>query len=201
MKILINEKQYKNILSESTEGLDEVITTIKKTYNIDDEFLSKIKDFIVNSECKKITFENIRMGEGVSLNDRVILSPMNLKKTLSDFLFVLFHEIAHQYQLKKYGAEKMFECYIGEMSIIDAATLMKKIEMVADDFAYRKLRELVKLGFLKQSDINQTGYAKNVPLGALVQMINNIKSMFKKEEFKDIQKMSEKFYNLVKSEL
>ena len=142
MRYKINKTQY-NLITEETLGIDIFLSQIKDNFNLDDTQIEKINKFIENSECQKITVEPLKMGMGVSLDDRVILNSTIFNNNLPNFLFILFHEIAHQYQFKKYGAEKMYECYLGNVSLMDSAIFMKKIEMVADEFAKRKLRELL----------------------------------------------------------
>ena len=61
MKYILNETQY-NLVLEQTSGLDEFLDKVKEKYNINDDFISKIKQFILNSDCKKIMVQNIRMG-------------------------------------------------------------------------------------------------------------------------------------------
>ena len=49
----------KRILLEQTSGLNEFLNKVKETYDIDDEFIDKINQFILNSDCKKIMVQNI----------------------------------------------------------------------------------------------------------------------------------------------
>jgi hypothetical protein len=184
-----------------TPGLDEFLKTVVEAYRIDSEFVEKIKQFVLNSGCKKISVENIKMGDGLALADRLILSPKIFKYDLGRFLFILFHETAHQYQFKKYGEEKMFSVYVGDLDIYKAASFMKEVEIVADEFATRKIREFIKLGFLDAKDANFKGFYKNVPLGSLATTIFSVKDMLKKSNIKDPSKISELFYNWIKSDL
>lgn len=195
MSFLVNKIK---LLTESTEGIDELMTKIKDTYKISEEHLNLIKEFILNSGCKKITIERMKMGGGLSLSDRVILTPELFMLNLAKFLFILFHEIAHQYQFKKYGGEKMYDLYTGDMSVIEGCKMMKNIELVADEFASRKLREFVKLGVVKQKDAKFGGFYKNVPDSHFQMLITQIRDMLKKSNVTDPDKISELFYNYVK---
>lgn len=202
--IIVTEEQLSHLVSlikESTEGIDEVLHKIKETYKISEEFLDVIKKFILDSNCRKISIEPIKMGDGLSLSDRVILHTNTLKNSLPKFLFILFHEIAHQYQFKKYGSEKMFDCYTGEMNIKDACKLMKNIELVADEFAFRKMKELSRLGFINANDSTYRGFYKDVHPDNFYMLISGIKDMLKKQKIKDPDKISEFFYNWVKLEI
>jgi hypothetical protein len=202
--ILLTEEQLSylvNLIKESTEGIDEFISLVKEKYKISDEHLDMIKQFILNSDCKKINVEPIKFSFGHSLSNGVVLSPEIFKLKLGKFLLVLFHEIAHQYQFKKYGGDKMYECYTGEISIEEACKLMKNIEMVADEFATRKISEFVKLGIIKQKDVGVSDFYKKVPLSHFEVTIKNIKNTLKSLDIKDHNKISELFYNYAKSEI
>jgi hypothetical protein len=200
MKYILTESQY-NLLLEQTSGLDEFLVKVKETYNIDDEFINKIKEFVVNSDCKRIIVQNIRMGEALALSDRLVMSPRVFTKPLAMFLFILFHEVAHQYQYKKYGEEKMYSVYVGDTSLEDASEFMKNTEIVADEFAARKVREFVKSGFIPEKDATFNGMYKNIPIQAIMGMIQQFRSVIKQGNITKPSDVSEFFYNMVKSDL
>lgn len=58
-----------------------------------------IEEFINKSGCKSITFEelNPKCG-GISTPDECIISTIILEFPKEILLYILFHEIAHQYQ-------------------------------------------------------------------------------------------------------
>lgn len=200
MKYILNETQY-NLVLEQTSGLDEFLVKVKEKYNIDDDFIEKIKQFILNSDCKKIMVQNIRMGEALALADRVVISPRVFNNSLGMFLFILFHEIAHQYQFKKYGEETMYSVYVGDTSIEEAADFMKKTELVADEFARKKVREFVNLGFVPQEDATFKGMYKNVSINQLKGMILQFRNVIRQGRITKPSEVSEFFYNMVKSDL
>ena len=200
MKYILTESQY-NLLLEQTSGLDEFLVKVKEKYNIDDEFINKIKEFVVNSDCKRIIVQNIRMGEALALSDRLVISPRVFTKPLSMFLFILFHEVAHQYQYKKYGEDKMYSVYVGDTSIEDAAEFMKNTEIVADEFATRKVREFVKSGLIPEKDATFNGMFKNIPIQSIMGMIQQFRTVIKQGNITKPSDVSEFFYNMVKSDL
>ena len=200
MKYILNETQY-NLVLEQTSGLDEFFVIVKEKYDIDDDFINKIKQFILNSDCKKIMVQNIRMGEALALADRVVISPRVFNNSLGMFLFILFHEIAHQYQFKKYGEETMYSVYVGDISIEEAAEFMKKTELVADEFARKKVREFVNLGFIPQENATFRGMYKNVPTTHLMGMISQFRNVIRQGRITKPSEVSEFFYNMVKSDL
>ena len=133
----------------------------------------------------------------MALHDKLVLSPRILTKSLEDFIFVLFHEVAHEYQFKKYGAEKMLELYLGDMSDEDGAKFMKKTEDVADEFGERKVREYVKLGILKPNALSIHGEHKNRTVGEYLQQVKQTKIFIKSQGIRTAKEASEFMYNMM----
>jgi hypothetical protein len=77
---------------------------------------------------------------------------------------------------------------------------MKKTEEVADDFAARKMRELYKKGLIDRLYIAPQMY-KNVPLSQISSMVNNYRNQLKINNITSPDKISEFFYNMIKSQL
>ena len=84
---------------------------------------------------------------------------------------------------------------------MDSAIFMKKIEMVADEFAKRKLREFVKFGIIKPNEANFEGFYKNVPSEHFVGLISQVRTMLKNENITNPKEISELFYNWVKKDM
>jgi hypothetical protein len=204
MKILINESQF-NLLNEDTNGLDDLINDIIYKYPNTKDYVDEIKNFILNSGCQNISVEKLNNPaiKGLALHDKVVLntSIFNDNLKLPDFLFVIFHEIAHQYQYRKYGEEKMYEVYIGDLSMSDAAEWMKGVEIVADEFATRKVRQFVKLGLINGDDKLPKGFYKNVGLIPFINLISNVRNEIKNKNIKNKSEISQLFYNMVKSKV
>lgn len=200
MKILITEKQYRLIIQESTEGLETFLSELKSTLNLSDELIEEIKNIFEKTECKKVSLENLRGAMGLALHNKLVLSPEIFKFGTPQALTIMFHELAHQYQFKKYGAEKMMEVYIGETSLDDAALAISNYEAVADEFALRKIKELKNKGLIKYSD-NQImkGYGNNPKPSMFKTMIEMIRNQLKRNNATDIEKAAEYIYNMVKA--
>jgi hypothetical protein len=182
-----------------TEGVDNFINQIDSRYKISDELKDFLIDFIQNSECKKIEFVGFKhQALGLSLHDGVLINKLVLNRGLDFLLFIIFHEIAHQYQFKKYGEDKMYECYIGDISVDDAAKFMKTTEEVADEYASRKFNELVKKKIIN-SDFVPPQIYKNVPIGQIRMMVDNYRKEMKSKDITTSEKISEYFYKMVKS--
>ena len=128
----------RRIIKEETSGLGDFVGTLKSNFNISDELVDFVSDFIQKSDCNKIEFTKFKYPAlGAALHNGVLINNMVLNSSLELTLFAIFHEIAHQYQYKKYGIEKMYEFYNNEISVVDTAKFMKTIETTADNFASR----------------------------------------------------------------
>ena len=197
MKIIITESQYK-LLLETTEGLDEFIDTLKNKFNLSDELVDEIKLIFEKSDCKKVLFEPLLHGLGMASYNRLIINTKLLERTLPFVLFVIFHELAHQYQFKKYGAEKMAGIYFNDVPLDEAANDMVKYEAVADEFAVRKIRELQKKGLIEKNFKPIKGYTNNPTPQMFKSMLSMYRNQFKKSGIDNIDKAAEYMYNMVK---
>jgi len=194
------QESIRRIIKEETEGIDTFLDEISNKYDLSDELKTFIKEFIQDSNCKRINFSNFKIGAlGMALESGVLINSKVLERPLPFMLFVILHEVAHQYQFKKYGVDVMYNCYLGDVSVKEAAEFMKTTEEVADEFASRKIRQLQKKGLIGSFTSPQV--YKNMPLQNIIMMINNFKNDMKGQNIDSPKKVSEYFYNMVKSEL
>jgi hypothetical protein len=198
MKIIITEQQYR-LLIEETSSIDDVLSQILNRFPELEPHINRIKDDIEKSDCQNIEFSNIRVPGilGMALHDKLVLSPRILDEKLEDFIFVLFHEIGHEYQFKKYGAQKMLDVYLGNMSDEDGARFIKKTEDVADEFGVRKVREYIKLGILNKNISTIHTNHKNRSEESYIQQVRQTKHMVKSQGFKTVDEASEFMYNFM----
>ena len=195
------KESIRRILKEETDGVNTLIDNITSRHEMSDELIEKVKDFISQSNCKKIEFANFKMpAMGVALHDGVLINKIALNQRLEYLLFIIFHETAHQYQFKKYGEDIMYECYLGDISVEEAAKLMKHTEEVADEFAGKKIKQLQKQGLLDKGFIPPSLY-KNVPISQIVAMVGFYRSQLKQQNITTPDKISEFFYNMVKNNI
>ena len=196
----IVRESIKKVLKEETEGIDSFLDEISSKHNMSDELKDFVKQFIEESDCKRINFSRFKMGVmGLALESGVLINSVALNHPLPFLLFLIFHEVAHQYQFKKYGEDVMYDCYLGEISEREAAEFMKHTEEVADDFASRKIRQLQKLNLIGPYTPPQM--YKNVPIQQITMMINNYREDMRRKNIDSPKKVSEYFYNMIKSEL
>jgi hypothetical protein len=124
-----------------------------------------------------------------------------LNYPLPKFLFILFHELAHQFQYKKYGEEKMLELYLQRISISEAAKFMFNVENVADEFGVRKIQSLKRKGLIdfSKNDVIK-GYENSSP-SKLEFFIRGFREQIKSAKINDTKEISEFLYNIIKSEV
>lgn len=194
------QESIRRILKEETQGIDNFLDEISNTHPMSDELKSFVKQFIEESECKRIDFSNFKIGVlGLALESGVLINSITIRRPLPYLLFVIFHEVAHQYQFKKYGVDVMYDCYLGDITEREAAEFMKQTEEVADEFAARKIRQLQKMGLIEPFTPPQM--YKNIPIQQITMMVNNYRNDMRRKNIDSQEKVSEYFYNMVKSEL
>ena len=190
----------KRVINEQTEGESEVIKVLDDRYGLSDELKQEISNALKSSECKNVSFQRLRGAAGLALWNRLVLNPDILNYGLSKTLFVLFHEMAHQYQYKKYGKDKMMEYYNEEISLSDAAKFLQNTEKVADEFAVRKLKSLERKGLIKLNDNDiEKGY-ENMSMPQFEGLISYFRNQLKQNKITGSEKISEFLYNMVKIE-
>jgi hypothetical protein len=192
-------KEMMGLLTEETVNIDDFLNKVMEKYPETEKFINDIKSFIENSNCKKVEVAKFKYPAlGLAVHNGVLFNEMIFHQSLPNFLFIIFHEIAHQYQYKKYGDDKMYEYYLGEISVKDAAIAMKEVEITADEFASRKVREFVKLGYISQPNHASFSQYKNIPLGHFESLINQTKQMIKDKGVSSFDEIADIFYNMVK---
>ena len=95
----------------------------------------------------------------------------------------------------------MYEVYIGDLSIEEASKWMQGVEIVADEFATRKVRQFVKLGLINGDVKLPKGFYKNVGLTPFIKLISNVRNEIEKKNIKNKSEISQLFYNMVKSKV
>lgn len=203
-----NSKYYSQLKSDSKGFVNENVTsfkdfigTLKSKYNISDDLIDFINNFIEKSDCQKIEFANFKYPAlGAALHNSVLINNTVLSQSLEHTLFVIFHEIAHQYQYKKYGIEKMYEFYNDEISSSEAAKFMKEIELVADNFSARKIREIQNMGMINNR-YKPIEYYKNVPEKQLEHFINSMREKLRERNITSPEDISNYLYNLIKNNI
>ena len=199
MKANMIQETIKRVLREETQGIEQFLIQVMETYPETEGFINNIESFIKNSNCKKIEVAMFKYPAlGLAVHNGVLFNEVIFKQQLPDFLFIIFHEIAHQYQYKKYGDEKMYEFYLDETDVKEAAIAMKKIEIIADEFANRKVREFVKLGFINVPNRKTLSMYKDIPLNHFERLISQTKDTIRSKNVSSFDEIADIFYNMIK---
>ena len=190
----------KKVLKEETQGIQPFLDRIIKTYPETKEYVDSIKTFIENSNCKMVEVSEFKYpAMGLATHNGVLFNEAIFNYPLSSFLFVMAHEITHQYQYKKYGDDKMYKCYLGDISVKEAAEAMKQVEITADELATRKIREFIKMGLIDKEDspfIKATYH--NVPVSHFEKLISQTRKKLKEKNKLSFDDIADYFYNMVK---
>jgi hypothetical protein len=93
----------------------------------------------------------------------------------------------------------MYECYLGEISVDEAAEFMKEIEITADEFATRKIREFIKMGLISNEDKRMVNAIyKNVPISHFENLISKTRDDLRQKDTKNFEGITNYFYNMLK---
>ena len=192
---------FKTLINEETDGITIFLNKIQAEYDISDSLYTELMNFIEKSNCQKIEFAKFNYPAlGLALHNGVMINSTMVGGSLNFLVFVIFHEIAHQFQFKKYGDKIMYGVYSGDVSIDEAAKFMKHTEEVADEFAMRKIRELQKKGLIDDR-YKPTSPYKNIPVQSIKSMISGFRKQLENQNLSSPNEISKFFYNLVKSKM
>jgi predicted metal-dependent hydrolase len=127
-------------------GVKEFINTLKNKYfYLNEQLFEDLTQFIINSGCPSIRFDYLSLKAlGVSKTDECIISYKVLDLPIDYVLYIILHEVAHQYQYKKYGKNMVLEVYKNEITIDTAIEKLLYFEKQADRLAIKKLNSIVK---------------------------------------------------------
>lgn len=146
-----------------------------------------------------IEINSLKFGMAVSFPSKIIISPKVLNLELNHLLFTLFHEVAHQFQYKKYGTENMLKVHMGLFNKTDSISFMKQIEIVADDFAERKIKEMKKLGLIELNQIVPKGLYKSFKDSDFEKLIDISVKLLENEQFDNHEHVANILYRKILS--
>lgn len=196
---LINEEEIIN--DQKIDGLDNLIQQIKKTHpDASNNLIELIKEFITKSGVPKIEISNISMALGASLHDKVIINTSVFNSSLKHILYVVFHEIAHQYQYKKHGFAEMFAYFNDEHKLEDAVKLLRKTENITDKYALAKINQIKTILQNKGENLDTSGlygYYAHMPESMLANYIKMVKQKLKGDDVSNPEKISQTLFNII----
>ena len=84
------KESIRRILKEETEGIDSFLDEISSKHNMSDELKDFVKQFIEESDCKRINFSRFKMGVmGLALESGVLINSVALNNPLPFLLFLI----------------------------------------------------------------------------------------------------------------
>lgn len=191
---------YESLYQDSgVKGLGEFLYKLTDIHHTLIPHLKVIKDFIVNSGCPEIKIMPLKMGLGAALKSYVLISPTMLNQSLENCLYGLFHEIAHQYQYKKYK-NKIAEMFLNDNDTKLNAKFLEKIELVADNFSLKKCRSLAKMGILNMESIRKVGMYSTFNSNQFEFYLNSFRDVLKKKNITNVEEVDDVFYEYITGE-
>ena len=175
----------------------DFINIITEHYKISDELKCYIEDTIVNSGCQDIQFKKLNPKYfGLSSHDGVIISDNLLNMSLPLFLFILFHELTHQLQFKKYGDDMLI--YLKNIPDESVSNFILKQEIIADRLSSLKIHHLQNKGLLSK-DFKPMLVYRNISRDKFLTKISEYRLLMKEVNVKTPDDVSRFFRGLVLS--
>jgi hypothetical protein len=192
LHVLINGIVIESDIEKDLTIFLEIVRETYSKYQYIEKILEETEVFIRNSNCKSIKFTQLR-ALGMALHNGVYLSNSILNRNLNQFLYVVYHEIAHQYQYKKYTPEYIYGIYSEDTPSIEGGKLLLSIENTADELSVRKIRKLVQKGWLPSIPIHK--FYSSVSISSATQIVQGVKEDLKEQGLTEVEDISNYFYN------
>jgi len=183
--------------SNSVIGLPGFITTLNEAYPGNDDLFKELSDYIINSGCPAIKFEAIYGAQGISKTDECIINKSTLKKNISEVLYVILHEISHQYQYSKYGKNVMWDAYSSNIDIDTAVDLLMNIELVADRLAFLKTNNMIRNHNIKDA-AEVTPFYSKIDKSYYKRHLERLRDEVSKKGMTSVNQVNEYMYNKLK---
>lgn len=191
-------------IKTSVVGLQSFLERMIQKYPEIENFKEELVEFVEQSGCKKIEFAGFEGGnfpiKGLSLGNGTFMMAEILSYSKEHLMFIFFHEIAHQYQYKLYGKNKMYDAYLGRIPIDEAVQTVKRLEIEADDFAQQKCFEYAKKGLLDGTKTDHRVYHKHSDF-VFKSQIENMQKLIETLKTKNEAVLEIMIYNILKSGL
>jgi hypothetical protein len=198
---ILLEANYQYMYGDkSVQGLPKFMFEVSEGYpRLTDEQLLAIKEVVKKTmleEGQSDTPKKIEMRDevagAISLESGVLLSKGLLRRPLANFLYTLFHELAHQMQYKKYK-QTIYDMWVNpELNMDKAVEFLSKIEHTADRYALMKCVEFKKQGIITEDPTVGKGFYSKYDKQ---QWIGYIKMLRKQLEGYSRDEVSEVLYN------
>lgn len=191
-----------NLRKSNTRGLATFINTIRIAKpSWCENIIFELSDFIVSSGCKAIEFRKMsNRAMGISKTDVCILNYDVLKIPDEYALYIILHEVAHQYQYRKHGKNLVLDVYLESTPLDDAAKKLLSVEQIADRLAIAKLNWILKETNIKLSQPIVSRYLGLTDLTQIKNYLNKIRSDVSQMKLLTIEEINDYIYQSIGQE-
>ncbi len=165
--------------------------------DISKNILRELHNFIVLSGCTVIDFEIMsNRAMGISKTDRCVINTKVLQLPIEYLLYIILHEVAHQYQYNKHGKDLVLDVYIGNLTLKSAASKLLMIERIADRLAIKKLNSILNTNNVPQRVVPR--YLNVTGTEPMQKYLIEIRAGINVHKFKTIEEINNYIYDLIK---
>lgn len=191
-----------SLLEHQTKGVDEFTAILSSQFTQVDKLLWNDMNVVIeNTSCPKIRFESLHPTVGgISKSDECIINTNILQYNISQCLFIIFHEIAHQFQYKKYGKDFALSVYVDDNTINETLNKLIQIESTADRFAAQQTTKLCNR-YNIPINFQQPQYNNPQSKQMLITYISQLRNVIKQRQLTNIDSINDFLYNMIKTQL
>ena len=187
-------------ITNMTKGIKKFISTIYKfNPQIKKSVLKDIESFIIDSKCPDIKFEDLsEKAAGISKTDECIISTIVFRFPIEYMLYMILHEISHQYQYKKYGKDLVLDVYLNDTPLQDATEKLLYIEKIADRLALMKMKQIFKKNNITSRINPVPRYLNMTDLTKMREHVQSMRDGVAKLNLKTIEEINDHLYSKIK---
>ena len=193
--------EARRLPEEPVIGIKRLLDWIEmaKEGEVTPEFLNDLADIIYKSKCPKIQFEVLSGALGISTPYACSVSSIVLQSSITKMVYVILHELAHQYQYTKHGEQFAHDIYFKPNSILQATKELLKIEQIADRFAIAATKKLLTKHNIPVAKLY--GFYLQLSPESLVPHIRALRKQISDLGITSIDEINEVIYNSIKVQI
>ena len=195
---LRQSKYAMKIYKIASNAHDDILDALKR--KLDPEIAQSLSDDLqkeIDGLGVNLRFENIS-ALGIAHVDFCVIAKRVLDSNVSQILFVIFHELTHFHQYRKYGTDFVLSIYKNpDEELYNDAQKLFNIEQTANRMARAKSRYyLQKYNIEDKTNYSTYGSANAYSLFA---HLRSIKHMIKEKNLKTTREINDYIYNSIKN--
>ena len=189
------------LIFENTMGGESFVDALNNTYPNYDSLWDDVGNIIDQSGSPSIKFETLHPSVGgISKTDMCIINSTALDQPILQCLFIIFHEIAHQYQYKKHGKDFALSIYVNNEPLDDIIKTLISIESTADRFGSLQTKKLAKKYNITEKFLTPD-YNTPQSVNMIKQYIQQLRQIIRQKNLKNIEDINDFLYNMIKTQL